>query len=945
LVFRGYLNGKESGDAELTAGPDPVNILEPNLMTADELKQVMELGAGAAWGPAVTSIYEQSYNPMLIRQDVAPRFPRKTGEYLAGLRESPLLTRRIGLNSDLIGSDPDPNLVATLNQRLDNQADLLATINAGFSIAPFVYTGKPQAFYASGSRFVATANALNHTITAAGSAAASLYAPLDSFGVGSALISSPGLLISEVNGSRFVTIAENNREELAGAPISLHVIEIIPNRYRGSIKVIEAADAFSEKITLQHTGEFGANTDVIYYEWWIRDAAPLDVVAGEVLPDGTLTQFDSAGNTLWQEYLPREREEDATLSDDAKHLGLHSIVFEGRPDVVLADKLVLMRYRHRKETNWNLVPFEFTNPALTWKPGTTTPVGPAPFQWAGAANSPQLQADGSQRYIPQLVMGWVKRVLDRINPYEARYNDFFNNESPASYTSQIQIAGPPFAGKVALNSDKNVIENTGLIELYETVLQRARELSIDNSTNPVSTDGINQALLLAATRLSVLYELLAHEAYSDAQDSTISVPEDSGLGSVASYTHAFQNVESDLLHEELALLRGTDFRKSYPVYNRLFWNYAKGLGEAAYNVNYNIYDVNLDGFINEDDARALYPQGHGDAWGHAVRAVGMHYALLQQPNFTWKSRSELYALMDNVLEVDFLDEKTFARLAAGKARAGRDIVRATYRLNYTQDPDGQWQGYTDGADPARAWGVSEWGHRAGQAAYFDWAVANAILPAQAADATPIATPENLDRLDRLGAIDEIGEVAGGLHEIQISMDEANGGMNPLGFDSDAMTFDLNVEFYENASGGDRRSHFEQIFNRAVTAGSNALSTLQFATQANNKLRLIADDTEATIVESLRQDLDYRNRLIEIFGRPYSGTIGFGKPYPEGYEGPDTLLFAYLDKTTIDQIVPDGATADGATVTFSKVNTIATGAMDEWHELKEECRGDLTVGLR
>ena len=115
-------------------------------------------------------------------------------------------------------------------------------------------------------------------------------------------------------------------------------------------------------------------------------------------------------------------------------------------------------------------------------------------------------------------MGWVKRVLDRINPYEARYTDFFSNETPATYTSQIQIAGGPFAGKVALNPDKNVIENTGLIELYETVLARARELSIDNSSNPVSTDGINQAILLAATRLAVLYELLAREAYSDAQD-------------------------------------------------------------------------------------------------------------------------------------------------------------------------------------------------------------------------------------------------------------------------------------------------------------------------------------------------------------------------------------------------------------------------------------------
>ena len=96
-----------------------------------------------------------------------------------------------------------------------------------------------------------------------------------------------------------------------------------------------------------------------------------------------------------------------------------------RGGTLIADKLVLMRYRHKDEANWKLVPFEFANASTAWKPGNIPVVSPAPFQWAGAANSPQLQADGSKRYIPQLVMGWVKRVLDRINPYEARYTDFF----------------------------------------------------------------------------------------------------------------------------------------------------------------------------------------------------------------------------------------------------------------------------------------------------------------------------------------------------------------------------------------------------------------------------------------------------------------------------------------------------------------------------------------
>jgi hypothetical protein len=879
LVFRGYLNDKDGGDPDLTAGPDPINTLEPNVVTLDDLNRLSNLSTDAAWITAVTAIFEKSRNPDPVRRlgDGVVTNINTDDLYLAGVSELPDVT--------LTNRDLTEDRITALTARANALVEV-SKMWVGNNI------GSPTHF----------------TPLATSSAAKGSFVPLDSFGVGSALVPNPDLLTRPVDEPYFITIAENNRSELNGAPVSLHIIEIIPDRYRGAIKVIEGADAFSEKVTLQHNGEFGANTGNLYYEWWIRDATSLDTAASEVLSNGTLSQNDAQGNSLWQQYIPEDR---ASLTDeDAKHLGLNSIVFEGRPDVVLADKLVLMRYRHESETDWNLVPFDVANSATAWKPRTQ-----APFQWAGAANSPQLQADGSKRYIPQLVMGWVKRVLDRINPYEARYSDFFSNESPATYSSQIQIAGGPFVGKVALNPDKNVIENTGLIELYETVLARARELSIDNSTNPVSTDGINQALLLAATRLSTLYELLAREAYSDAQDSTITVTDDGGLASVASYTHAFQNMEADLSHEEMALLRGTDFGKSYPVYNRMFWNYTKGLGEAAYNVNYNIYDENTDGFINEDDARALYPQGHGDAWGHYLSAIKMPYTLLQHPGFSWKSRPELYSLMQNVLEVDFLDEKTFAKLAAGKARAGRDIVRGTYRAAYTQDPDGQWQGYTDGADPARAWGVSEWAVRAGQGAYFDWAVANSTLPEQAAG----TNPENLDRIERSGAESEIGEVAGGLYEIQIAMDETNGGVNPLGFDVDGLTFDLNQEFYENESGGDRRSHFEQIYSRALTAGQNAMATLDFAAKADNKLRRISDDTDSLIVEAMRQDLDYRNRLIEIFGRPYDGTIGFGKAYPEGYEGPDTLLFAYLNRTSISEIVPQLDSPDDATtVNFNNV---------------------------
>jgi hypothetical protein len=82
-------------------------------------------------------------------------------------------------------------------------------------------------------------------------------------------------------------------------------------------------------------------------------------------------------------------------------------------------------------------------------------------------------------------------------------------------------------------------------------------------------------------------------------------------------------------------------------------------------------------------------------------------------------------------------------------------------------------------------------------------------------------------------------------------------------------------------------------------------------EAGNKLRALGEDTESLMYDAMSQDLDFRNRLIEIFGRPYDGTIGFGKAYPEGYEGPDTLLFAYLDKIKIDRIIPQKSSGKNA----------------------------------
>lgn len=692
--------------------------------------------------------------------------------------------------------------------------------------------------------------------------------PLTALGPGLAMVTNPDLLDplnTLVTG--YVTVAENNHPSLGDAPVSMHVIKIdATKRYRGAIKTILPPNVFDEKITLRHTADFGGNVDNIAYNWWFHEEDGT-VKTGDVPPDPT------GSSTGWNLFA---------LSDSGR--GQNSIDLNGNPTLFLADNLFFTHYRHFSAS---------ATVAGNWS------------DWAGAANSSirDLDGDGRPDYRAQLAMGWVKRVLDAINPYEARIRDFGKSTSPATGASLVQNLGSPFVGPVALNASKDVIENLGLIELYETVLKRARDLSIDGAS-PTATSGINAALLLASTRLSEFYTLLGHEAWDDALDPTIGFGKDSiDAGNLNASRFCFENQLSSLLDEELGLLRGVDQSFGRPVYNRLFWNFTKGEGEVAYALNYSIKDVNNDGFIDENDALKLYPMGHGDAWGHYLSAVRKHYDLLTTPTFTWEARSEYYNLLDVVLGVDFLDERNFARTAAARAKVGAEIANLTFRSLYSEAPDARLTGYMD-SNTDRAWGVTEWARRAGQAALFDWITANAILPPAPLLSDNPPTQIGLHSLDRSSVL-EIGEIATQLAGLQGTLDSANTGLNAIGLDPDVVPFDIDPTHLDVGSTAQigrtavqGLTHFEQIFERAFEALRNASAAFDYANDQKARERQVAQSAEQMRKQALAQDLDFRNRLIEIFGTPYEGQIGAGKAYPAGYTGPDLNLFMYVDVNTI-----------------------------------------------
>jgi hypothetical protein len=715
-------------------------------------------------------------------------------------------------------------------------------------------------------------------------------APLKALGPGLALVANPAFLDPyNTNQISFVTVAENNDDSLGGSPVVLHIIKIDKNeRYRGAIKTVLSDNVFDENIILRHTADFGGNADDLVFEWWYRPE------------DGTtaLTPDRSAIPSPWKLFPD---------PSGNQGLGFSQLTLKGNPsapEALLADTLFFVRYRHRNEVtdgvNWEVPqPNNERRCVLNdCQPGI-------PYDWAGAGNSTprDVNGDGQPDYQPQLAEGWIKRVLDRVNPYEARINDF-SGDNPATYSSILQELGARYEGAVALNGDKNVVENVGLIALYETILNRGKSLSIDLST-PISTPAIANALQLASTRISDFYMLLGNEAYSDALNPAIGYTSTSSeYGPLAPTVFAFQNQASSLLEEELGLLRGLDAYAGPPVYNRYFWNFTKGEGEAAYAMKYNISDINHDGFIDELDAMTLYPQGHGDAWGHYLTAIKMQYELLRHPFFNWVSRSEFYNLQDVVIPVDFLDERKFAQVAAQKAQVGAEIVNMTYRDKFVADPKGQWQGYTD-TDKNRAWGVEEWARRAGQGAFFDWVTANSLLPA----VHPNTNYTGIQKVDRT-TVQDIALVSANLTAIQTTMDQVDNGNNPLGLANGALTFDIDPTLLDTSSPGVAgQPMFQQVYDRAVQALNNAKTTFDNANRIENLLRNVATSEAEFRDKIYQQDVAYRNQLIEIYGTPYAGTIGSGKAYPAGYQGPDTMLYMYVPVNTLnDNTVPQPTAA-------------------------------------
>ncbi len=485
-----------------------------------------------------------------------------------------------------------------------------------------------------------------------------------------------GLTAGAATSTGHVSLIFNDHED-AGASISMQVLKVDCPVYAAPVYVTHDDNLFSEAVTLRYGADFGGQSDALQFEWRYK-------VGGDVRP--------SALDTTW-DYVDGS----AQLDDRRSTVGLGAVTLPLADDPLLAlrDLAVLARYRGYED---------FCGEGTSRVSGDTV-------------------ASRTKLARPRLAEGWVKRVLSQLNRYEARVRDLSRARVDTKIT-MIGQAGPRFEGPIAFSDSPENLNKIGLIQAYETVLQRVRALTIDRD-DPVARDVTREMgqgdgngdnpLLLAASQIAALHTLLGDEALADASDPTIPFATQLGeLQSHASALFAFigQRQVPSLLDEELALLRGLsadDYTnvQSGPVYNRLPWNLVALTGGAsAYVQTYGITDVVEGQGESGDptrlglgdrikDAQALYPQGHGDAWGHYLTALKQFYRLLQHERFVWSTGNQAVLLGDGQLSVRFSHEQRFASAAAEKARVGAAIVERTFHKLYHDDHHARLRGYTD----------------------------------------------------------------------------------------------------------------------------------------------------------------------------------------------------------------------------------------------------------
>ncbi len=701
-----------------------------------------------------------------------------------------------------------------------------------------------------------------------------IRAQLDPKGVGKLEAQNKAGLAVYAGGKGYVSLLFNTAEKSQPPNTSMKILKVDPDLAKGRVLVIESENPFSEQVTLRHSADFQGQPQQFEFQWRVMNQNDFDDLRKDQQDDPS----------AWP-----------AVSETATGRGIDSYLLKGTQ--ALGKLRVACGYR---------------------RAGTTE------FSWTD----------------PTLVNGWVDRIIAKVNLFDSRFPKF-REQDAETIVDMLEIAGERYEGDIALvqrikgQKANEYLRNFGLIAVYEAVLRKVKELSIEGnprgiikrneqeleaaiaqafesatdkselerakiehdlrSTNKVIENvqpSVNEQLVTITSALTQLYTLLGNEAYADALDPTVTfaASDTQYVGQVYS-DHVFKGVTASLLEEELALLRGVSpSGREYmggPVYNRLKWN-AKATDpnvRPLYNLNYLVTARNKsdDGKTPQQLAEQSFPQGHGDAWGHYLTATKYAYNLVRNPNFVWPKRTETPTDVEGKeYTITPFDEQKFLRAAVAKANVGADIVALTRRQHYESDQSSTLQLTSESKN---AWGVTDWATRAGQGAYFDWILGNTMLAESNARGVKINRESQV----------ELHQLPSLFDELQRSVDEVNAGLNPLGLPEDAIR--LAVE--------KNNKNFPKAAERARSFVANAKKVLNAATsQKLLRHKNLRKAQEFARMVDQREDA-YSDQLIQIFGYPYPEDIGGQNKYPDDYTGPDLFFSFKRDPRPADNFV-DGA---------------------------------------
>ena len=195
----------------------------------------------------------------------------------------------------------------------------------------------------------------------------------------------------------------------------------------------------------------------------------------------------------------------------------------------------------------------------------------------------------------------------------------------------------------------------------------------------------------------------------------------------------------------------------------------------------------------------------------------------------------------------------------------------------------------------RHWGFDHWASKTGTGTYMNWVIGNSMLP----DKDPNPEHEGIQIIDR-STVPELMELSIHADELQNMMENAEGGLNPLGMNENTLALDLDPHFLEAGSGSFTLTHFDQAYAKAISSLNNSFTAFDDAKNVTELMRSEENSLNDLEKDIAGEELSFKHELIELYGTPYPDDIGPAEPTLKDMMA-RLVHYAYIESDIIDAL--------------------------------------------